>query len=104
VVRRHPDIKLLREPNDIQNMAREQLRLLESLWPTLKPGGLLVYATCSIFPDENTHVMQKFIASHADAVEEKIVAEWGVACDVGRQILPGMHHMDGFYYAKLKKQ
>ncbi|MDR3490569.1 MAG: 16S rRNA (cytosine(967)-C(5))-methyltransferase RsmB [Gammaproteobacteria bacterium] len=103
VIRRHPDIKLLRSPDDIAHLCQEQLKLLKSLWPLLKPGGLLVYATCSVFPRENTGVLTQFIQEHEDAVEEKIDADWGVPCEVGRQVLPGMHGMDGFYYGRLRK-
>lgn len=104
VVRRHPDIKLLRQKNDIAVLAREQLHLLAALWPLLKPGGVLLYATCSIFPEENTQVVSTFLAQHADAQEKKIQVTWGIEMEVGRQILPGMHQMDGFYYAVLIKQ
>lgn len=103
VIRRHPDIKLLRQPTDIHIFAKEQLQLLTSLWPLLAQGGLLVYATCSIFPEENTHVLKTFLAANADAQEEKIHAAWGIHCEIGRQILPGMHHMDGFYFARVRK-
>lgn len=103
VIRRHPDIKLLRRASDIPNLAKEQSRLLNALWPLLKPNGLLVYATCSVFPDENEQVIQAFLEEHPEAKEEKIKAGWGVSCIVGRQILPGMHGMDGFYYACLRK-
>lgn len=103
VIRRHPDIKLLREDDDIPALAEEQFMLLDALWSLLKPGGILLYATCSIFPEENVEVIKQFLADHADAKEEKIVADWGIACEVGRQILPGMHGMDGFYYARLRK-
>lgn len=103
VIRRHPDIKLLRRPEDVQNLVAEQTRLLTALWACLKIGGVLLYATCSIFPRENSKVLAAFLAEHPDAEEDKITASWGVACDIGRQILPGMHGMDGFYYARLKK-
>ncbi len=103
VVRRHPDIKLLRMESDIAEFAKEQSRLLNALWPVLAPGGIFLYATCSIFPEENVNVLKQFMNSHSDAVEEPIQAEWGIACEVGRQILPGMHNMDGFYYARLNK-
>ena len=103
VIRRHPDIKLLRRSSDIAPLAEEQLRLLAALWPLLKPGGLLVYATCSLFAEENTETVQAFLAEHPDAKEEKIQASWGKDCVVGRQILPGMHNMDGFYFACLRK-
>lgn len=104
VIRRHPDIKLLRQISDIKRLAQEQLHLLEVLWPLLKPGGLLVYATCSIFPEENTDVLRRFLAVHADAAEDKLENTWGVPCAIGRQILPGMHGMDGFYYARVSKR
>jgi 16S rRNA (cytosine967-C5)-methyltransferase len=103
VIRRHPDIKLLRQPQDVKAFAQQQLHLLTSLWPLLKPGGLLVYATCSLFPEENTEVMQAFLQSHEEAQEEKLDVLWGLPCTIGRQILPGMHHMDGFYYARVRK-
>lgn len=103
VVRRHPDIKLLREETDIPALAEEQLTLLVALWPLLKSNGLLVYATCSVFPEENVDTIKHFLAEHTDAKEEPINAVWGIACEYGRQILPGMHDMDGFYYAVLRK-
>lgn len=103
VIRRHPDIKLLRRASDIPVLAEEQNQLLNSLWQTLKSGGILLYATCSIFHEENDMVLKEFLASHPDAQEEKILADWGKECAVGRQILPGMHNMDGFYYARLRK-
>ncbi len=104
VIRRHPDIKILREPQDIRALAQQQKALLTALWPLLKPGGMLVYATCSIFPEENVQVMQAFLATHEDAKEEEILATWGLPCEVGRQILPGMDEMDGFYYGCLRKR
>jgi 16S rRNA (cytosine967-C5)-methyltransferase len=103
VIRRHPDIKLLRRPEDVQNLVEEQLRLLTAAWGLLKVDGILLYATCSILPRENSGVLKQFLAMHADAKEEVIHAEWGHACEIGRQILPGMHGMDGFYYARLRK-
>ncbi len=103
VIRRHPDIKLLRKADDIPKLAKEQLRLLTALWPLLKPGGLLVYATCSVFSLENTRVLESFIAATPDVKEEKIKADWGKECAIGRQILPGMQGMDGFYFACLRK-
>jgi 16S rRNA (cytosine967-C5)-methyltransferase len=103
VIRRHPDIKLLRRPSDIVKLAETQLRLLETLWTTLMPGGVLLYVTCSIFPEENVSVIQKFLTRHPDVKEDKINAAWGKECAVGRQILPGMHGMDGFYFARLRK-
>jgi 16S rRNA (cytosine967-C5)-methyltransferase len=103
VIRRHPDIKLLRRATDIAKLAETQLRLLEALWGVLKPGGMLLYVTCSIFLDENVNVLKQFLARHSEIKEDKIVAEWGKECSIGRQILPGMHGMDGFYFARLRK-
>lgn len=104
VIRRHPDIKLLRRETDIAKLAEEQTRLLKALWNALKPDGILVYATCSVFSEENTRIIEAFLAEHGDAKEEKILADWGKACSAGRQILTGSHSMDGFYYARLRKR
>lgn len=103
VVRRHPDIKLLRRETDIKALASEQRRLLASLWPVLKPGGILLYVTCSIFSAENEEVLLDFLRAQADAEEYRFSAEWGLPREIGRQILPGMYDMDGFYYARLRK-
>jgi len=104
VIRRHPDIKLLRRETDIVSLVKTQSAMLDALWPTLKPGGYLLYATCSILPDENTLQIQAFLARQPDAREVTIKANWGIAQAAGRQILPGQQGMDGFYYALLEKQ
>jgi len=103
VIRRHPDIKLLKQKEDIKKLADQQLNLLKSLWPTLKPHGLLVYVTCSILPEENDQVIEKFINETPDAQIKKINASWGAHTLHGRQILPGQNDMDGFYYAVIRK-
>ncbi len=104
VVRRNPDIKVLRRPEDIAGLATQQARLLHALWPLLKPGGRLLYATCSILPAENSEQMQSFLATTADARAVSMDAcAWGTAQPVGRQVLPGEDDMDGFYYALLEK-
>lgn len=103
VIRRHPDIKLLRREMDIAQLIEQQWQLLNALWPLLKEGGILLYATCSALPAENNDLLKRFIATHDDAHEEIINTKWGIAQEVGRQILTGMHNMDGFYYAKIKK-
>lgn len=103
VIRRHPDIKLLRKESDIDELVALQQRILEALWPLLKVGGRLLYATCSVLPDENSDQLSRFLANHPAAKEQTITAEWGQPCTVGRQILPGEAGMDGFYYACLEK-
>jgi 16S rRNA (cytosine967-C5)-methyltransferase len=102
VIRRHPDIKLLRKPKDIKNLVALQAQILENLWQVLKPGGVLLYATCSILKSENEQQIEKFLASHPDANEIKINLDWGVDTPIGKQQLPNKE-FDGFYYAKLKK-
>ncbi|MCC7221531.1 MAG: 16S rRNA (cytosine(967)-C(5))-methyltransferase RsmB, partial [Candidatus Contendobacter sp.] len=104
VIRRHPDIKLLRRAGDIAALAGQQRAILASLWPLLKPGGRLLYATCSVLRQENDQVIAAFLAAHPDAKEQPINAYWGRALAHGRQILPGEAGMDGFYYALLIKQ
>jgi len=103
VIRRHPDIKCLRQPNDIMTLAAQQERLLKALWPLLAPGGNLLYVTCSVFAEENHLQIQNFLQTHTDAIETVLVADWGQAQQYGRQILPGENNLDGFYYACLSK-
>lgn len=103
VIRRHPDIKSLRRPEDIAALAAQQARLLRALWPLLAPGGILVYATCSILTAENAGQVAAFLHDEVQAQELPITAPWGRAVAVGRQILPGENGMDGFYYAVLRK-
>jgi 16S rRNA (cytosine967-C5)-methyltransferase len=104
VIRRHPDIKLLRRAEDIGQLQALQKSILQAVWPLLAPGGLLLYATCSVLKQENEQQVQAFLADHSDAVELPINAEWGVAGACGRQILTGQVAMDGFYYALIGKQ
>ena len=103
VIRRHPDIKLLRQPDDIPRLVALQAAILEALWRMLKPGGILVYATCSVLPQENAGQLANFLANHDDAKERPIESGWGRAVGVGRQILPDQDGMDGFYYACIEK-
>lgn len=103
VIRRHPDIKFLRRAADIAELAKLQNQLLTALWPLLKPGGVLLYVTCSLLPQENTQVLEEFLAAHPDAQEQPIPADWGIKTAIGRQILPEIGGMDGFYYARLVK-
>lgn len=104
VIRRHPDIKVLRRATDIGDLVVRQAALLEALWPLVTPGGMLLYATCSVLPEENSVQMVRFVAAHADAEHRPIVADWGAAQPVGRQILTGEAGMDGFYYACVVKR
>ncbi len=104
VIRRHPDIKLLRRAEDIGQLQALQQSILQAVWPLLAPGGLLLYATCSVLKQENEQQVQAFLSEHSDAVELPIEAGWGVAGVCGRQILTGESAMDGFYYARISKQ
>jgi len=108
VIRRHPDIKLLRRQTDIDKLAQRQSELLEALWPLLAPGGRLLYVTCSTFAAENDELIARFLKGTADAQEEDVLQNNNIrdlmrnkAC--GHQILPGTAGLDGFYYAGLRK-
>ncbi|MBS1220666.1 MAG: rsmB [Proteobacteria bacterium] len=103
VIRRHPDIKLLRRETDIAALADRQQAMLAALWSLLRPGGRLLYATCSVLRQENEQVVAAFLAARPEAREQPILADWGCAVAHGRQILPGEAGMDGFYYAALVK-
>jgi len=103
VIRRHPDIKLLRQATDIEALVKLQSQLLEAIWPLLEKGGRLLYATCSILSAENNQQIANFVSRHTDAQPVTIDAQWGRACEFGRQILPGQDNMDGFFYACLTK-
>lgn len=104
VIRRHPDIKLLRRESDIEQLVVLQQQILHSLWPLLKPGGMLLYVTCSVLPQENVQQLKQFCAETNNAEHIPIRAGWGSEQDFGRQILPGQEWMDGFYYACLRKR
>jgi len=91
VVRRHPDIKHLRRESDIRNFVHTQAAILDALWPLLKPGGKLLYATCSVFPEENSAQIDAFLVRQTGA--ERVLEE---------QLLPQQEN-DGFYYALLRK-
>ena len=101
VIRRHPDIKLLRKARDISQITKIQARILDNLWSLLKPGGIMIYATCSILKDENENQIINFLKRFNDANNEEISISWGKG-SIGKQQLPE-HAYDGFYYAKLSK-
>jgi len=99
IVRRHPDIKWLRREQDIETLARQSAHLLDALWRVLKPGGKLLFATCSIFREENRDQVDDFVGRHADARVAPLTVGGGQ--DV--QLLPDDSH-DGFYYALLERR
>lgn len=103
VIRRHPDILLLRREADILKLAQTQQQLLSHLWPTLKAGGILLYATCSILPEENDTVIRNFLNQTPTAKALPIQFQSGQPTLYGWQFLPQQHGPDGFYYAKLTK-
>ena len=103
VIRRHPDIKLTRQADDIPALAALQGELLDALWPTLEVGGMLLYATCSSLPTENTEVVGAFLARTPGARELDLATEAGLRQPHGRQLLAQEGGHDGFYYAKLIK-
>jgi len=104
VIRRHPDIKHHRRPEDLERLGSRQRALLAALWPLVADGGGLLYATCSVLPQENEIIVADFVSTHRDAAEQPIAGTFGRACGIGRQILPGEDGMDGFYYALLAKR
>lgn len=99
VIRRHPDIKWLRRNSDIAELAQLQSEIIEAIWPKLKKGGVMVYATCSILPEENQQQIAAFLQRHSEAE----LVETGTTSAPGRQNLPHPEDGDGFFYAKLIK-
>ena len=102
VIRRHPDIRWLRKSTDIAALGALQSEIMDVMWSLLKPGGTLLYATCSILPEENHQQVAAFLARTEDA-ELSSLTETDTTEKPGRQILPGEQQMDGFYYARLIK-
>lgn len=102
IIRRHPDVKWLRKSADIAVLVDLQSQILDTIWSLLKPGGTLLYATCSILPEENSQQVSEFLQRTANAELDPINAE-ETNSSPGRQILPGEGQMDGFYYARLLK-
>ncbi len=109
VIRRHPDIKLLRRETDIGTLAGVQANLLSGLWQVLAPGGRLLYVTCSVLARENAAVVEAFLAENADASPDTVLPNNNIralmhARGPGYQLLPGTRGLDGFYFAALRKQ
>jgi len=106
IVRRHPDAKWLRRKSDLADLAGEQRRILLALWPLLAPGGLLLYATCSVFAGENELRVREFVAETPGALRETIRFDPEIPHE-GGQLLPSgkgtRHNQDGFFYALLRK-
>jgi len=107
VIRRHPDIKVLRWEEDIKSLAEIQQKILQQAWQMLAPGGRLLYVTCSVLRQENEAQIANLIATQKDVVELDLIkkgsSKWGVACKHGRQLLPGEYDTDGFYFCALSK-
>ena len=104
IIRRQPDIKWHRRAEDIANLVAQQERLLDSLWYVLRPGGRLLYATCSVLKAENELQIDAFLARTFDAVALPLDARYGRSSGAGRQRFPGEGDMDGFFYALLQKR
>lgn len=103
VMRRHPDIRLLRRQSDIGELAKRQKLIMDAVWPLLKSGGKMLYATCSILEQENEQQVKAFVNRHIDVKVHELEYAGAVACAHGLQVLPKDNSMDGFYYALLEK-
>jgi len=102
-LRRHPDIKVLRQAGDLVRYAAQQAALLRSLWQVLRPGGTLIYCTCSLFPAENDEVVDGFLTTAPDATIERTSLPTGRPMRLGWQLLPTDADTDGFYFARIRK-
>lgn len=103
IVRRQPDVLLHRRAEDLPALARLQARLLDTAWQVLRPGGRLLYTTCSVLREENAAQLEAFRARHPSALVEPLDEGWGHPDAGGRQRLPGERDMDGFFYAAFRK-
>ncbi|NLA66676.1 MAG: 16S rRNA (cytosine(967)-C(5))-methyltransferase RsmB [Gammaproteobacteria bacterium] len=103
VIRRQPDVLLHRRPADVTALVDLQARLLDAAWSVLAPGGVLLYATCSILADENSRQVDAFLERHPDAVPLPLDGRFGRASGAGRQRLPGEDGMDGFFYTRIAR-
>tara|TARA_B100000959_G_scaffold284759_1_gene357283 strand:- start:570 stop:1850 length:1281 start_codon:yes stop_codon:yes gene_type:complete len=103
IIRRHPDIKLLRRNTDIDKLCAMQLRLISAAWQLLYHGGELLYSTCSVLPEENEDIISDFISDRKDVQVVPIETGAGIELRIGHQLLPTTDGHDGFYYAHLRK-
>lgn len=107
VIRRHPDIRFLRRPGDIESLQQTQLEILRALWPLLRPGGLLLYSTCSVLRAENEQVVSLFMRDRDDLnmleLQSEDALKHALAAGSGMQLLPGSCANDGFYYALMER-
>ncbi|BBI59575.1 hypothetical protein HSBAA_08810 [Vreelandella sulfidaeris] len=104
VIRRHPDIKKLRRKDDIRPLAKLQRQLLDNLWPMLREGGTLLYATCSVLPEENGEQIEAFLARTPDAhITTPNDVAWGINSGAGRQLFPAQNSHDGFFLCQTRK-
>ena len=104
VIRRQPDVMFHRRAEDIDALVGVQARLLEACWSMLRPGGVLLYATCSILRAENVDQVRAFLKWHPDAAAQPLDDTFGLDCEgIARQRLPGDNDADGFFYARLLK-
>jgi 16S rRNA (cytosine967-C5)-methyltransferase len=103
VIRRHPDIKLLRQASDIPGFATLQLSILKGVWPLLRSGGRLLYVTCSVLPEENNELIEAFLQCTSAAQLLPLALPWGLDLNGARQLLPTPDGTDGLFYALLQK-
>lgn len=110
VIRRNPDIKINRKPADISSLVEIQKEIVSQVWKTLKPNGFMLYATCSLMPEENEQQVHQFLEEHQDAKEvplntlnQGFELEWGIPVSHGRQLFPSLEGHDGFYYCLIQK-
>lgn len=103
VIRRHPDVKILRRPEDLASFAQQQLQILRSVWPLLKKGGTLLYATCSVLKEENQQVARNFIEQAPGAILDPIIADFGESLEGALQLLPNTAGGDGLFYCRIRR-
>ena len=104
IIRRQPDIKWHRQPEDVAALVAQQTRLLDALWPLLATGGRLLYATCSVLKDENERQIANFLARTPSLRALTLPGHYGHASGAGRQRFAGEEGMDGFFYALLARK